>query len=267
MNDYEEKRQARIDRLHARADALGSAAESTIDHARRMADVIPFGQPILVGHHSEGRDRRYRGRIDAKFRKGFALAEAAKDAERRAIAAEDNDAVSSDDPDAVDKLRDKVAKLKKTQDQMVRVNRALRAGKTDDEIAALTDIGITAALVAKLREPDFCGRTGFADYQLKNNSANIRRLEQRIEELAAKAVTPAREPETIGHVRIEESENRVRVFFAGKPSEAVRSLLKSAGFRWSPTVGAWQRQPGYSLSVSADAWDVARKAAELAGQP
>ncbi len=32
-----------------------------------MAQAIPFGQPILVGHHSEKRDRRYRGRIENHF--------------------------------------------------------------------------------------------------------------------------------------------------------------------------------------------------------
>ena len=37
-------------------------------------------------------------------------------------------------------------------------------------------------------------------------------------------------------------EMRVQLRFPGKPDEQTRSLLKSHGFRWSPTQGAWQRQ-------------------------
>jgi hypothetical protein len=32
--------------------------------------MIPFGQPILVGHHSEGRARRDQGRIESGMRAG-----------------------------------------------------------------------------------------------------------------------------------------------------------------------------------------------------
>ena len=37
-------------------------------------------------------------------------------------------------------------------------------------------------------------------------------------------------------------DNRVRFYFPGVPSGEVRSLLKRNGFRWAPSVGAWQRQ-------------------------
>ncbi len=36
--------------------------------------------------------------------------------------------------------------------------------------------------------------------------------------------------------------DRIQIFFPGKPSDAVRDVLKSAGWRWSPTNGVWQRQ-------------------------
>src|SRR5258708_34518824 len=35
--------------------------------------------------------------------------------------------------------------------------------------------------------------------------------------------------------------NRLQIFFPEIPSEAIRGELKSNGFRWSPTLGAWQR--------------------------
>lgn len=35
-------------------------------------------------------------------------------------------------------------------------------------------------------------------------------------------------------------ENRLQVFFPGKPDEETRTKIKRAGFRWSPTNGCWQ---------------------------
>ena len=37
-------------------------------------------------------------------------------------------------------------------------------------------------------------------------------------------------------------ENRLQIFFEGKPDEATRNILKENSFRWSPKAGAWQRQ-------------------------
>jgi hypothetical protein len=61
-----------------------------------------------------------------------------------------------------------------------------------------------------------------------------------------------------GEIRIEENaaDNRLRIIFPGKPSAEARKLLKSRGFRWSPTAGAWQRQTTNASRY--DAKDVAR---------
>lgn len=57
MNSYEAKQAARKARFEERAEQASAESASTYNRARDMAQAIPFGQPILVGHHSETRDR------------------------------------------------------------------------------------------------------------------------------------------------------------------------------------------------------------------
>ena len=38
------------------------------------------------------------------------------------------------------------------------------------------------------------------------------------------------------------ADNRLQIFFDDKPDEETRTALKSNGFRWAPSVSAWQRQ-------------------------
>jgi hypothetical protein len=61
-----EKSAERHERKSARARV---EAEEHHKDAKRMGEVIPMGQPILVGHHSEKADRRYRERIRKKEEK------------------------------------------------------------------------------------------------------------------------------------------------------------------------------------------------------
>jgi antirestriction protein ArdC len=69
--DFEERQAERIERYHDLADKRGREANATHQEARRMAGAIPFGQPILVGHHSERRDRKYRDRMPLRGKPGI----------------------------------------------------------------------------------------------------------------------------------------------------------------------------------------------------
>ena len=114
------------------------------------------------------------------------------------------------------------------------------------------------AFDAKNASGDYFARQPFAAYRLQNGNAELRRIQGRIDELnkaqaaaeaakanpeAAKAATAAKYPHVDG-VEVEENneEMRVQLRFPGKPDDETRTLLKSWGFRWSPTQGAWQRQ-------------------------
>ncbi len=58
-----ERAALRAERSEIRAEKAKERSDTLYKTASEMASVIPFGQPILVGHHSEHRDRKYRERI------------------------------------------------------------------------------------------------------------------------------------------------------------------------------------------------------------
>ncbi len=152
--------------------------------------------------------------------------------------------IMAGDDNAVDRIREKIDEAEQLQAAMKAANAAIRkhakAGR-EAQIQALLELGHSEDRAAKLLERDFCGRIGFPDYALTNNSANIRCMKDRLAvvERNKSASNTVQERE---NARIEDcpAENRIRLFFPGKPDAAIRTRLKSRGFRWSPTVGCWQ---------------------------
>lgn len=57
-----ERAEYRAERYEARADAAKAESMASYRRSHEMMDAIPLGQPILIGHHSEKRDRNYRDR-------------------------------------------------------------------------------------------------------------------------------------------------------------------------------------------------------------
>lgn len=86
--DRAERMDDRADALAAKAARKGSEADARQRSAQDIADGIPMGQPILVGHHSERRHRRDMARIDANMRKSIELADEADRAAHGAATAE-----------------------------------------------------------------------------------------------------------------------------------------------------------------------------------
>ena len=151
--------------------------------------------------------------------------------------------ISSDDPQAVEKLEARLAALEKNQEMMKAANAAIRMKDPAKGDTKLAELGYTPEDIAKLREPDFCGRIGYPAYALQNNNANIRRIRGRIAELKKRTEsTPEGWEFDGGRVVVNTTENRLQVIFDGKPDADVRTELKGEGFRWAPSQGAWQRQ-------------------------
>ena len=151
MNDFESERAAKAARFRQLAEKHTNIATGRHFAARERLKMIPLGQPILVGHHSEKRHRKDLNRIDEHFAKAKEHHDKAEYFRRRAAAAESNVIIFSDDPDAAEKLVDKIERLKKRQGVMKRANHLIR--KADRE--GLADLGFSEETLPKLFAQDF----------------------------------------------------------------------------------------------------------------
>jgi hypothetical protein len=250
QNDYEEKIEDKRTRLLDRADELEREADRMQQASRASVEHIPLGQPILVGHHSEGRHRRALEQSNNRMRSAVALREKAASLRQKAESV-GTGGISSDDPDAVTKLRRKLETLQEAQNEMKRFNKAFRTHgkpKPDDDAgwaAFLEDTGFSADMVKTVRSymAQFTyHKQPFPGYQLTNNNAKIKNTEKRIADLLRER---ERQAEEVKEVRegytYKEDDNRAQFIFEGKPSKEARDILKANSFKWTPSRGSWGR--------------------------
>lgn len=154
-----------------------------------------------------------------------------------------NNAIYSDDADAIERIEEKLEGLKELQATMRDANKFIRMKDEAKGNEGLREMGYSDSDIIELRKPDFCGRVGYPSYALQNNNQNIHRLEGRLKELKAAKETETTETEHDGFTLVENSEAmRIQFLFDDKPDEEIRNILKKYAFRWSPRQGAWQRQ-------------------------
>lgn len=151
--------------------------------------------------------------------------------------------IMAGDEDAVLRLEDKVIKLQAAQDRMKEANATIRKNKKngkEGQIAALVEIGFKQQMAEDLMIENYQG-VGFPSYALTNNNAKLKSAKKRLEKLVKDKAAVVEEIEGDG-VNFEDNpaDNRVRLFFDGKPEAEVRTTLKKNGFRWAPSIGAWQ---------------------------
>ena len=149
--------------------------------------------------------------------------------------------IRQDDPQAIPKLQKKLDGLEKAQETMKAVNAYYRKHGTLDGCPHLSPENLEN-LKADMASGWHYEKKPFQSWELSNNNAEIRRVRQRIESL-----TRANEVAYVGwefdggHVEANRDQGRLQVFFDGKPEADARQQLKEHGFRWAPSVGAWQR--------------------------
>ena len=160
--------------------------------------------------------------------------------------------ISADDPQAVQKLEKKLESLEKSQETMKAVNAYYRKHKTLDGCPHLPPEELEK-LKADMASSWHLEDKPFATWALSNNSAEIRRVKDRIKSLSQqKEIGFVGWKFDGGKVEANTEANRLQIFFEDKPDEATREALKSNGFRWSPKAGAWQRQLTSNAYYAAD---------------
>ncbi len=244
--NYEERKQKRIERFKELAEKAKEESLQASKDSVSMVSGIPMGQPILVGHHSEKRHRRLLDKSWNKLGKSVELSEKAKYYEEKAIATENNQSISSDNPDAIELIQEKIAQLEQQQEWMKAINRICRSSKLSEiEIYEKLEkeFALSETAIKSLLNPVYSyQKKGFQTFELSNNNSNINRLKKRLKQLQA-IENMKEETICIGTVRIfvNPSDNRVELYFPEKPSFDFRTLLKKSGFRWSSFKKAWQK--------------------------
>ena len=244
--------EAKLDKREEWADKAKARSNARFETADKMASVIPLGQPILVGHHSEKRDRNYRGRIRGNLDKACEEAALAKHHESKASGLESQleRSVFSDDADAIEELEKRIAAREAQADFYKRVNAAWRKTEGADKAAKLAALVKTGVLMQAQAEDRavFFARCHWEDkpfpsYASTNLRGNIRRDKERIEEIRRRQAR-SEAASAAGGVAIEEvgtseydSVTYVRVTFAEKPEREVLDALRAAGFSWG--AGSW----------------------------
>ncbi len=160
--------------------------------------------------------------------------------------------ISSDDPNSIEKLQAKLGELEKSQELMKNVNAYYRKHKTLDGCPQLSPDQIQQ-IEADMKAYPNLEHKPYATWQLSNNSAEIRRVKSRIEEISKrKEIGFVGWNFDGGEVVANTEANRLQILFDERPDETVRTELKSNGFRWSPKAGAWQRQLNPNAYWAAD---------------
>jgi len=234
-----ERQEARAERYREYAENAEKRATAAFNTSNAAVAGIPLGQPILVGHHSEKAHRRALERSNGAMMRSVHESEKAAYYRQKAEAAENNDNIYLGDDDAIERLESKIAELTTVQERMKLDNKVMRS-KTmseSEKLEALTKNGHTPAFAQKMITQNM----SWPAYSLTNNNAKINAAKKQLARAKSLATKENREYE-VGDITIEEcySENRVRVYFPGKPDDDMRTKLKQKGFRWTPSMGCWQ---------------------------
>jgi len=213
--NYEEK----IERKRARYEQLINKNKSIANNMNNCCSEettgIPFGQPILVGHHSEKRHRKAIERMQNQMDKCVEAHDKAEYYESKLKSLDNSNVISSDDDKAIDKLKTKVAALEKQREEIKEHNKKARKDKN--------------------LQP-------YASYVLTNLGANIRTTKARLEKLESLKDKVNTEHKINDLLVVENFEdNRLQVFFNYIPNIDIRTELKRNGFKWSRFNGCWQR--------------------------
>ena len=206
---YRERRERRADLREEWSDKRRKKSTAAFESSASLANNIPLGQPILVGHHSEKRARRDQQRIQSGMNRGIEHGKMANHHDQAAttIRRQLDTSIYSDDTDAAERLREKLEGMEAKRDRCKAINGWLRKNRKAHGLATLTldwrnnsteTINKAQAIIRAVADalkltPEeinnlvsalkFNIRIGFPPYVLSNLSGNITRARKRLEQI------------------------------------------------------------------------------------
>jgi len=241
MNNYETKQEARKERYLNSAEKAENRSSSLYEQSKRTVEHIPMGQPILVGHYSE---RGHRNTLARSYKQMSKSVEESNKADYYKQKAESvgTAGISSGDPTALEQLKEKLTTLETQREKMKAINKDFKQSKGDPGKMKLIPEDQRQKIIDMVEKAYSWEKQPYPSYSLTNLGAKIRNVKKRIASLE-KISTQETTEIIINGVKLLDNveENRLQLFFDGKPEEEIRTKLKHGGFRWSRFNGCWQR--------------------------
>lgn len=164
--------------------------------------------------------------------------------------------IKTDDPNACNKIENKIAVLEKQREQMKAINKLIRKyfkngnpAISPENLEAFKrqlrdEFNIDDKDIVKLIEPNYSGKVvGFEKWQLQNLGANINRYKKRVGEVEKTNSLTINDEFTNGIKVTISDDQKICIHFGFKPCEQTRELLKSKAFKFSRNRGnAWVRK-------------------------
>ena len=238
----------RLERKQERREDWAAGREQKAAQAFNGADMsesvtgIPFGQPILVGHHSERAHRAAIKRADNAMNRACESSNMAEHHHEKAsgIQRQLDRSIFSDDDNAIQELEKRIAGREKERTFNNAINKIIRRKpkneSTPEKVEELAALKINAATAQKLFTPDY-GQIGIPSYVNANLSGNISSDKKRLVRIKAQAVLNEAAEESENGISIIERNGWCVVTFAEKPDYGIIKKLKAAGFHWAR--GSW----------------------------
>lgn len=188
-----ERRLAKAERYREWAGKREESATRAHEAVRQTLDMIPVGQPILVGHHSEKRHRRDIDRMERNMQRSV---EDSRKAERMAEKAENIEkaaerAIYSDDENAVEALEARIAELEAERERIKAYNASCRKAAKSGGVGdlSLLDEKQRQTIATTTRACSYQLGKGHSmpAYVLSNLGGNITRNRKRLEQLKREA--------------------------------------------------------------------------------
>jgi hypothetical protein len=154
--------------------------------------------------------------------------------------------IASGKENTIELLKKKLERLEANHQKSLAVNKILLSKKVSVEEKTELMMKLLPTYSKEKISEMFSIGGGIPSYRLALDNAEMKRLKDRIKS-EEKRLEKQNDDTVLKEFQLGEAkvvnnfaENRVQLFFDGKPSETIRTGLKVLGFKWSPSSGAWQ---------------------------